>query len=559
MKLNDEKSVKVCQQALFSKQLQYYSNLCKIYEELANIAISKNRLRMQNDRTISEQVSSIYGNYLTMAVDGDLSFLEDKNNYIINEDGTTYERFNEKQFNLIRHFSKYASLISQFKDASQLLEDATRYKDGSLTYFGIDEEKLDEYHDFMEKTSRQTKNFDTYISQSPLRAIGRNSFKKTSNAIKQINKIDSEHINWSKDSKFYQERLTPKAFGANIYGARGSVRRRLISPKKVIESEFNTIYTKQEMAEFRKKPSKVAKLAENIYVAANKTKEFFKARKGTLKRAGLIAGVIATLGGTGKHVYDAHIFNHLSVNTNTEKGFDVLINKDTQDQLASIRREIDSLKTISELPSDDYLDSIINSLDSTTTNVISDLMKKAIKEKYPNYSDIQLEDRYDLNINKNIGSGQPSPQEFIVATAKNEKGEDVKLRYDSFVSTAIFKNPLRDSIYNEEILDGASISKDSLAVKIHEKIKSIRSNSSETLANKINNLEDVTKELENILEDLEHLAGCEFDIIPFNYVLVSAPDKVKSIDEKNKNDQVIVENPENEENIINNLTENDGR
>lgn len=535
MKLNNEKNIKIYQQALFAKQLACYLKLCKTYESLAKIAIDRNRIKEQDDRTIAEQVSSLYGGYLTKAVNGDLSFLENDNNYIVFGNGS-YKRFNDSQCKLIRNFSKYSTLIQQFKDAAQLLEEATHYVGENAVYFQIDTKKMNQYHDYMKRTSTLTKNFDEYISVSPRTAIARNSFKKTSQCIRAINAIDPEHITFSKDSRFFQERLTPKSFGANIIGVRSNLRRMSLNPKEKINSDFNKIYSKQEISEYKQKTSKSTQLAESIYVAGNKTKNFFKAHKGSLK----VALMIAMLSAAGKHTYDAHIYNNLSVDTNSEKGFDILISKETQEQLSTIEKEIDSLKNISDLPSSQLLDSINNNLDSAITNVISDLMKKAIEKKYPNYSNIKVEDKYNLNINKNVGSSQPNSEEFIEVTAENEKGEEVHLRYDSFISTSIFDDPIRDSIENEEILDNVSYSKGKTTpgTKLREKINSIHSDA--TINTKTNNLDYITNEYTRILDELKHLAGCECDIIPFNYVLVSAPEKVNSIDEKN-NQPVIVE------------------
>lgn len=65
MKLNTEKNILLCQKALYSKQLEAYSGLCKLYARLAE----------RHPDYTSGEIENRYAEALTNASKGDLKFL----------------------------------------------------------------------------------------------------------------------------------------------------------------------------------------------------------------------------------------------------------------------------------------------------------------------------------------------------------------------------------------------------------------------------------------------------------------------------------------------------
>lgn len=529
MKLKDQKSVMLCQKALYAKELEYYSNLCEIYESLAQHAIDRHHLQEIPGKSVAEQVRDIYGKYLTMASNGDTSFLE--NNRITT---STYQgpRFDSKQIELIKNYSKYASAISHFKLASEKLALATTVIDSNgKPRFEIDEEALDDYHKFMQSTPR-TRSFDKFISENPKRWIGHNFYLKSRSAISKIRKIDPEHI---ENIDSYEKRLTPESFAAAITGARGTISR-FTPVKDQISSEFDSTYTKADRAEYKDDLSNLEAIYTASYVLGNRAKkamepigkkisQVYTTHKGTLNKAILTGVAIAMLTGVGMHLNDAHIYNQTSATENPQNGYQVLVSEDTQSDIASIYDRINELRNSTTTPTYQELMEVRDSLDETITDIISDLTIKAIQEKYPNLTDIKVEDYYDLKINQNIGSsGEPSPQEFILVHATDENGKPVELSYSNFLSTRLTQNPLGDSIVDEETLDMVSTTP---GKTLRKRLNSLLESSDSTYIEKTENVQKILDTFEEILKSADHVAGGEISILPFHTLLITTPDKIE--------------------------------
>ncbi len=188
MKLDNEKNIKICQKAIYSKELYYYSKLCETYQKLAEQAI------LRNPNISAQDISTYYSIYLTKASRGILNFLNEPN------DLTSAEK------DLLTRYAKNSSFFLAFNRASHLL-------DSSLSKEGISQEKLRDYHNFM-KNSKVTKEFDENIAKRHSTINSYNAAHLTSYAIDRINRIDSNHMNGFE--KVLEYDLYPKNFGTNL-------------------------------------------------------------------------------------------------------------------------------------------------------------------------------------------------------------------------------------------------------------------------------------------------------------------------------------------------------
>lgn len=508
MKLDSEKKVLLCQKALYAKQLAHYKNLCKIYKSLADVAIRKGQLKAIKDEPLAAQVQKLYGEDLTKAAKGDLSFIR---NNTTTKHGYIEPIYTQEQLTLFQKFADSVSKISLFKEASEKLHTATY--DGDR--FDVDPELMDEYHKFMQGNN-ETKSFDNFIAENPKRWVGHIFYEKSKSSIETIKKIDPNHL-----VALNQKSLTPKSFAASISGARGTIDRTPIQEK--LSNEFEQMYSDKEHEKYDKDENLGDVIGVAAYRAAFNAKEsikqVYKAHKGTLQKALKKAAILAlslgmvTAGAKGiSAAKDAIEFNSTSAYTNADSGYVQTIDDETMQTLKGTDVLIENLKSSTSTPTKEELQEVRSALDNEIDLVIEDLVRKSFEEQYPNLTIIEngVETHYDK---KDVDPENGISGNYIYITCQDVNGKVYNYTITDFSSQG--ENRTNTSFDNEYALD-------------YELNRKISSSDTQSYDKNTKTVTDIIKEFEQIHQDTLDLAGSDAVVeIP-----QAAYDNAKAVDKE---------------------------
>ncbi len=456
MNLNTQQNIDLCRKALVTKELQYYSKLCELYAELAII---------QNGRLTSEELQSKYSLPLTMAARGDTEFTRPENNIINGR-----RLYSNQEIEIFRDYAFSAGRLRQFQEATNKLSGTLREDQNGEKY--IDKHAMDNYHKFMQTTSKSTRYFDDFISEHSRQGIGHNFYLKTRQAIKRINEIDSQHL---PIGKFIRD-ITPEAFGSTISR---------VNSHSQIKDQASSMYSRSETKEFREEPSLVKEAA---HVIGKKAQKFFTKHKSQVRNVMISAACLATLLGGASYLNDRAAFQDLDVKTNAEQGYQNYVSPETINKLSAIRTAIENAENSPTQPSYDDLNSIRQGLDGVIDDVMSDLVTDAFESKNPDCKVTSVETNYDKTVNI-YATNEFHPENFCTISYTDKNGEEKEITIHEFNSLA--GNPIMQSYDNEYDLDknSPSVNENDNFVKQGEDVM-------QTLA-----------EYRKILEDTEHLAG----------------------------------------------------
>jgi len=500
MKLNSEKNIMLCQKALYSKQLQYYSKLCSLYSDLA---------KLQGPDTTPDEVQETYSEALSLAAKGDLSFLESENDI-----------YSENEIDIFKKYAFCSDRLSQFKEAASILK-------GSIIRFSFEEPEFDltaieRYKNYMQNTSKSTKLFDKFISESSPRLIGHNYYLATRKSINTIDEIDNSHLN----SKAFSKILTPTAFGATIKGVKKHVhtidKPEVKTPSEVRDEAYN-IFEKDEKREYAKTPNLAV---ESAYVLGQRAKtgasNFYKANKTAVRVSIAAIATSAALLGGALHVNNINTYNNL---TSRSTEYESYISNETKTELENIRSKLTSYQNIvsnsDELNYKD-LEGLRTELDDVINLVLSDLTKSAFETANPDCEVTSVETMYDRTTNIHTGpNAEPNPEHFCTINYVDKNGEDKSVVVTEFDSFSMFaKNSIHKAYLNEYDLDHS------------------HPNHSSTNTD----FEALLNTYESVLNDTEHLAGTK--MIYSNGIV--SPSLKTVIPEKNpeNNDKTVNDNEE---------------
>lgn len=414
MNLNSNKRVMLCTKALYAEQLKCYASLCECYEKLASCA---------GRNATADDVQAKYSTYLTLASEGDLSFLERENNYIFSEQ---YQgaRFQRTESNIFREYAKQSEMLRQFKDAAAILADAICV-DGPPY-----EDAVEDYRKYMKRTSPETKKFDREISEHSPAYIGHTYYRTSRESLKAIQSIDSSHLDGLPVSKT----LAPEQFGANISGF--TTINRLMEATK---QDARTLDTNEERREYAQKPSFIQEAGYRF---------FAKNQRGmALSLAAIIA--LGGITGVGSAIKTAHDYNKLSIDTLQEQGYKIDLSSETISSIQDVERLVQDLQSQSTIPTKDQLYEVGETIDDLFDVILEEKIAPSFLESHPGATNVSVDHYYNFH-------DANDPYKAIIISYTDSNGKQQEERATSFSSVGFLTpNDVSDVFDHEYDVDAS--------------------------------------------------------------------------------------------------------
>lgn len=192
MKLDNVKNVLIYQKALYTEQLHYYSKLCELYSNLSKF-----------HRTFSNptDLETFYAKPLSLATSGNLNFDE------IGE-------FSKREQKVFKKYSFYSQKFNELNKASESLNDVFVYENEARIPTNINDEKLAQFIDFMNSTSKDTEKFNSSIEKKSRNKVAINISRSLRASGNTISKIDKNHLSEEQRQKLGE--FTAKKCGFDI-------------------------------------------------------------------------------------------------------------------------------------------------------------------------------------------------------------------------------------------------------------------------------------------------------------------------------------------------------
>ncbi len=253
--------------------------------------------------------------------------------------------FSKEEFDI---FEKYSYFAKKFEDYKELSETVKSVIESSDVQTIISEGKIVDPNFFTtNNSSPEIKDYNEETSKKTLNVISTQTSHTLRKAGKAIDRIDRHAI--PKDKKL--QTISPKSCGADISGPR----------------------------------------------TKNKHRNY-KGNKHTNRKRFLTAVIASALIGIGgKFISDQLEYSNLSALENEKKGYELSVSDDTKSKLKNIDNALFLLKNSRIEPSSNVMNEIVEDLDTTIDNVISDLVTDAFNEKYPDYKVTDVSTSYDTS------------------------------------------------------------------------------------------------------------------------------------------------------------------
>jgi hypothetical protein len=310
----------------------------------------------------------------------------------------------------------------------------------------INNDKLVEFEEFMNKRSDATRKVQQNISSKNTNSISINSASKSNRSLDRIRSVDPTHVPTDR-------RVRAKDCGGSF------------------DLEATLRKNKQH-------------------------KKYTAKQKQNLRKLALTVGLSAILlAGVRSQVKEVKEFNNLSVDTNAENGYEVNISSTTMQEIQDIEEAINLARASTTEPDYENLKSIRDNLDSTYDHIISDLVSKAFKDANPDCTLESVETKYDKTLNSSPNV-EPVPENYITITYTTKDGEPKQISITDFNSIMFADNPIEDSFDKEYDLD-------------HTYPTHYSDSSTESFEERAENTTKYLDFCETTLEQMKHLAGTE--------------------------------------------------
>lgn len=462
MNLSIDKNILLAKKAVYAEQLSYYSKLCKTYQELAKIAES-------DPRMTADDIAKRYAKPLTMIIDSDdlektLQDLADDYVFPSREKETVGlymgKRFSKAEINLFRQFAKTSSIFKTFQMASDKLTDVSEAE-------GLDRDAaLLEFHTFMQSENRPKtiRNFDTTLTVHSPRYIGSRYYVIANRSLNDINEVDQTHI--PLDKVTVQNSLTPENFGAIISGYKSLPEQIEDLERETLDEEdfkptrhFDidnwdiTHPSNRKMSEARDEfDSLKTSVAEKAFVAGSAIKhhasKFYKAHKGTAKKALITAAAIALIAGGAKQAATEIRAHNLDINSSTE--YEQTITDETRDYINNIIEDL-GLQTDSFDPQYQDVKAIEENIDLVLDYVVRDQVTTAFEDYHQGWKVTDVQTWFNKNYQGS--SSEPRNYQFVDVSYIDEEGKEGLESISDFRSEALTISPLKSIFELEENID----------------------------------------------------------------------------------------------------------
>ena len=460
MKLNNRKNILLCNKALYAEQLHCYASLCECYEALAD-HLGKN--------ATSEDVQKRYAPYLTLASKGDLSFLDKENNYIISEN---YQgaKFQNSEAKIFKRYANQVKKLYQFKTGASILAQSIN-NDGLPS-----QDVINNYQEYMRKTSSVTRKFDKEISEHSPTYIGHSYYLNTKQAISTIRNIDSTHL----DGLPVSMEFAPSQFGADISGTIT-----ITELMNYIQQGSRFMDTKEERIEYSKKPNPITETGYK-FLAKN-------SKGAALSLAAIVA--LGTITGVGSQIKKAHDYNNLSVDTLNENDYESDLSEETINSIHNIEKLINEAQNQDTIPNKDQLYKIGTSIDNIFDDILQEKIEPSFLEAHPDAKDIKIEHQYDYENSQDL-------HKSITITYTDANGLSQNENITRFNSVNLLANNDLDKVFDKEYNTDQS----------YDKISNIFSaNGSKTYIDNSKDVKELLDEYSDTLDFIKHLAVIHLD------------------------------------------------
>lgn len=494
MELNSLKHVELLRKGLYAKQLQHYSNLCKIYEDIL-------RSECRNSNYISdvdaEKVFAKYAPLLNAASQGDYSFLDTHS-------------LSRKDEEIFKSFAYHSSKLEQFKTADGLLKDVIDI-DAKTQKPTLSTTNLNKFKDFMNEplecetnedympTYRQDPNDNSKLlrtnsasrlldvaigrpdskyryGHSP-RWLGHTFFKTSKAALDLINSIDPSHLPAGFN---IADKLTPASFGAEITGVKGYIQKFAEKFQKKDQKSENDLeinpddlanydpLTDREKDYFNKRPGNFHEKVYNQVIKAQKG-SLKKVLAGTLAIAAFASAISMTLPSIAEvRDFDAATqvaqvqmsefttpmsiteLNNVTNDFESKQYTDMAeFKEDANYTLDAIQQTCQTYLNQYELPTVDELKSILTNLDDVTSLLIEKPVEHAYQEKYPGFSNFKADLYYNDMVTNYTDLTKKVTEEGVKVTATDPNGNEISTEVPN-IGSPLGSNDLFKRVLKQE-------------------------------------------------------------------------------------------------------------
>lgn len=450
MNLTNDKNFLLAKKAVYAEQLFYYSKLCKVYQDLANYAQKSPK---DMEITYAEPLSRILS---SKDLEKTLYELEHERNDDL-ENHIIGKKYSPKEISYFQKYAEVANIFKTFQTASTYLDNVGEAQDASDK-----DAALTDFHKYMQNQNRPkvVQNFDTFIQNNPSRYIGARFFLLANKSINTIKEIDPSHIPF--DSIILKHNITPKSFGANIHGyktivnqienieqSQGSTHTRNFSPDNWDLYNVSEKKVQQANDEFNTLSSSIGR---KTYYAGSKVKNavspIYKANKGTLKKAALVAAAVATIVGGAHQVSKEFQANSLNINSSTQ--YEQTISNETEAYINSIIENLNLQKNAFDPQYEDVRE-VEKNIDLVLDYIVKDQVTTAFEAYHEGYTVTDVESWFDQSLSGT--ANHPQNYQFIDVSYIDDKGNPGKESISEFRSEFITQNHLKDIFKLEEAID----------------------------------------------------------------------------------------------------------
>lgn len=454
MNLNNDNNILLLKKAIYAEQLFQYSKMCEVYQVLANFAQERSSMSPEAiEKKYSKPLSQIL---VSNDIEKTLQELSSARKFDV-ENTNISSIYTDREIQCFREFAKISKVFKCYQQASNIVDDTIQSETDA------DREKsISKFHKYMSHSNRPktVQNFDKFIKTHSFRYIGSRYFLVANAGINRINEIDYSHIPF--DRLVVNQNMTPEKFGAILNGYQ-SIRDQIEDIEQEQKYDHTSSFdpnnwdlhnlTDEKVNEARDEYSTLGhSFKEKSFVFGSKVKNsvspVYKAHKGTLKKALLIALAVGSLIG-GAHQVDKEIkASHLDLNSSTQ--YEQTVTDETKTYINNIIKELNLQKSAFD-PQYEDVKNIEQNIDLVLDYVVKDQVTSAFEAYHEGYKVTDVESWFDTSLSGTANS--PQDYRFIDVSYIDDKGNEGKETISDFRSELLTHNSLNDVFEIEENID----------------------------------------------------------------------------------------------------------